>query len=45
VYLEKNEIHQGEPKKSIVDDFGVHFLSCQASTKVIQCISKYEFYD
>ena len=45
VYLEKKEIDQGEPKKSIVDDFGVHSLSCQASTKVMQCISKYEFYD
>ena len=45
VYLEKKGIDQAEPKKSIVDDFGVHSLSCQVSTEVMQSILKYEFYE
>ena len=43
--LEKKGTNQGEPNRSIVDDFGVHSLSCQASTTIMQCISKYEFHD
>lgn len=45
LYLEKKGTNQGESNRSIVDDFGVHSLSCQAPTKIMQCISKYEFHD
>jgi hypothetical protein len=45
VYREKKGVNQGESNRSIVDDFGVHSLSCQASTEFMQCISKYEFHD
>ena len=44
VYLEKKGIDQGGAR-SIVDDFGVHSLSCQASIEVIQSILKYEFHE
>ena len=44
VYLEKKGADQGVPR-SIVDDFGVHSLSCQASTNVMQSILKYEFHE
>lgn len=43
VYLEKKSHDQAETNRSIVDDFGVHSLSCQTSTKVLQLISRYEF--
>ena len=43
VYLEKTSKDQAETNRSIVDDFGVHSLLCQTSTKVLQLISRYEF--
>ena len=43
IYLEKKSDDQAETNRSIVDDFGVHSVSCQTSTKVLQLISRYEF--
>ena len=43
VYIEKKNDEYAESNKSIVDDFGVHLLSCQTSTQVIQIISRYTF--
>jgi hypothetical protein len=43
IYLEKKSDDQAETNRSIVDDFGVHSVSCQTSTKVFQLISRYEF--
>lgn len=43
VYLEEKSEDQAEPNKSIVDDFGVHSLSCEMSSQVMQLVSRYEF--
>ena len=43
VYIEKKNDDYAESNKSIVDDFGVHSLSCRTSTQVIQIISRYKF--
>ena len=45
VYLEKKSDGQAETNRSVVDDFGVHSVSCQTSPKVLQLISRYEFYE
>ena len=43
MYLEKKSDGQAEANRSVVDDFGVHSVSCQTFTKVLQLISRYEF--
>ena len=43
VYLEKKSDDQAETNRSVVDDFGVHSVSCQTSPNVLQLISRYEF--
>ena len=43
VYIEKKNDNYAESSKSVVDDFGVHSLSCKTSTQIIQIIAGYEF--
>ena len=43
MYIEKKNDDYAESNKSIVDDFGVHSLSCKTSAQVIQIISRYKF--
>ena len=45
VYLEEKTADQVSPQMSVVDDFGVHRLTCQPSKKFMRVILKYEFHD
>jgi hypothetical protein len=45
VYLGEKIADQDSLQMSVVDDFGVHRLTCEPSKKFIRVISKYEFHD
>ena len=45
VYLGEKIADQISLQMSVVDDFGVHRLTCEPSKKFIRVISKYEFHD
>ncbi len=45
VYLEEEISERISSEMSIVDDFGVHRLTCQPTKKFMQTLSKYELHD
>ncbi len=45
VFLEEKIIYEVTPQTSVVDDFGVHRITCQPSEKLMQTLSKYEFHN
>ena len=45
VYFREKIADQVSPQMSVVDDFGVHRLTCQPSKKFMRVILKYEFHD